>query len=292
MNTQELHIDGHKLVARALNPNTPGIPFILLHGITLSVNAWDTDAVLRQYGPCYSLSLPGHYPATMPPDFNKEMITPEMIGQVLGQAIKRLVGETPVVLVGHSTGGFAALATAAVFPALARGIVCLGAFARGKWTGVYGMSQTLARHSSVGRLLSRTTFKVVMSNPFLYRLGWHTVANSRSLNAYPERSALLESTYQNAKHIDMDSVIDYFSVMPDIDISPLLKQITAPTIAITGDKDPVVPPEQSKLIAATIPNGQAVIVKGGGHFLFFETPDEYNTILNNWLQKLIITGGS
>jgi pimeloyl-ACP methyl ester carboxylesterase len=36
----------------------------------------------------------------------------------------------------------------------------------------------------------------------------------------------------------------YFRRMPDIDITPLLPRITAPTLALTGDADPIVRPRR------------------------------------------------
>jgi hypothetical protein len=63
--THEMQIEGHKLVALSFNPNTHGPPIVLLHGITTSVHLWTPDqtSLFVERGPCYALSLPGHYPA-------------------------------------------------------------------------------------------------------------------------------------------------------------------------------------------------------------------------------------
>ena len=151
--THKMQVEGHKLVALALNPDTPGQPIILLHGISHSIYVWVTDTIFLEHGPCYALSLPGHYPAAFPPNFGKEMITPEMIAHALTDAIRQLVGEQPVLLVGHSTGGFAALDTAAHTPEIAQRVISLAGFVQGKWYGLYGMQQWMARHGPIGKLI-------------------------------------------------------------------------------------------------------------------------------------------
>jgi pimeloyl-ACP methyl ester carboxylesterase len=69
MNHTRLNVANHSLAAICLNPGTPGEPVILLHGITGSISFWQTKpaAYLLAVGPCYALSLPGHYPATAQP---------------------------------------------------------------------------------------------------------------------------------------------------------------------------------------------------------------------------------
>jgi proline iminopeptidase len=73
--------------------------------------------------------------------------------------------------------------------------------------------------------------------------------------------------------------------MPDIDISDKLPSIEAPTLVMTGNKDPIVPPAQSRLIARKVPRADFVEIKGGGHLLFAENPTEYNQTLNDWLRQ-------
>jgi pimeloyl-ACP methyl ester carboxylesterase len=56
--------------------------------------------------------------------------------------------------------------------------------------------------------------------------------------------------------------------MPQIDILPQLPHIRAQTLVITGDRDPVVPPEQSYQIATLIKGAELVVLHGAGHLLF------------------------
>ena len=48
--------------------------------------------------------------------FRREELTAELIARLVMCTLHELVGDQPVILFGHSTGGFASLATAAQYP--------------------------------------------------------------------------------------------------------------------------------------------------------------------------------
>ncbi|MEM7035289.1 MAG: alpha/beta fold hydrolase, partial [Chloroflexota bacterium] len=132
----DLFIEGHKLVALAFNPYAAGPPIILLHGICSSVHYWTKELVdpFIEQGPCYALSLPGHYPAVLSSQFQQEELNPVTIARLLSKAIRQLFGKQKVVLVGHSTGGFAALSIGAFVPDMTKFIVRRPALAQAKPT--------------------------------------------------------------------------------------------------------------------------------------------------------------
>jgi pimeloyl-ACP methyl ester carboxylesterase len=282
-----LHVGGHKLVAVALNASdTPGHPVILLHGISGSVRFWGPDQIpaFLEQGPCYALSLPGHHPAAFSSDFQKEQLTAEMIGRVLAGAIFELVEGQPVTLAGISTGGFAALAIAVYTPELARRIVSISGFCQGRWTGMLGAYQWLVRHGVVGRAFFKAAYQIGRTNPGMYHYVWRIyAADVKALYAYPYFRACTDASYPDFKRLDLSSLADYFEVMPDIDICDLLPSINVPTLVLAGDCDPIVPPDQARLIGQLIPESDLVMINGGGHLLFAERSAEYQQALGDWL---------
>lgn len=286
----ELHIEGHKLVALSFNPATPGMPIILLHGICGSVYYWNSNllSLFVHQGPCYALSLPGHYPAMFRSTFKQKDLTAETIARLLTTAIHKLVGWQPVILVGHSTGGFAALAMAAHDPNLAHSIISIAGFAQGQWIGALGTSQKLVRRGLTGNFLFKLGFKLNLSTRSLHRVSLRVfTANPRKLFAYPHLEAAINAYFPYIRRLDLEAIMKYFAVMPDIDISPLLPGIIAPTLALTGDQDPTVPPAQSYLIAQKVPQADLAILKGSGHLPFFETPTEYQYAVRTWLRQQV-----
>ena len=48
--------------------------------------------------------------------------------------------------------------------------------------------------------------------------------------------------------------------------------IRQPTLVLTGDDDPIVPPGNSGLLASLIPGSRLTVVPGGGHLMVFDSP--------------------
>lgn len=281
-------IEGHTLAALPLNPGAAGEPLILVYGITGSIATWQVNPMpcLLEQGPCYALSLPGHYPASFPPGFQREQLTAETLARIMAEAIRRLASERPVTLIGHSTGGFAILNIAARYPELARRVVSTAGFAHGRWTGFLGFYQRLVRTGALGTSLPKSVFKLAGASPKIVKAVMRVyAADGFALYANPDTAEALNCTLFNYQHLDLDAMAQYFTVMPDIDITSLLSQIQAPTLVIAGDRDPTVPPDESRAIASLVPKAELAIIQGAGHLSFLERPLEYQATLSTWLDK-------
>jgi pimeloyl-ACP methyl ester carboxylesterase len=284
----EINIEGHQLAATCLNPETPGEPVILLHGITSTTAFWQVNpaAYMLEIGPCYALSLPGHYPALAPAGFKQSELTAAGLVQLLDEAIRLLVGDSPVTLIGHSTGGFAALALAANRPAIARRVVSISGFARGRWTGILGLYQKAVRLGWPGELYFKLMYRMLMPGPALFRwaMRFYT-ADARAFYASPDLPEVIERTFPCFQRLDLNAMIRYFKNMPQIDITAQLERIQAQTLVITGDRDPIVPPAQADRIATLVNGAELAIIPGAGHLPFAERPLDYNNRLSTWLAK-------
>lgn len=281
-----LTIDGHRLAvwSRA----AAGEPIVLLHGITHNIFFWAPDRTFPPYGPCYSLSLPDHFPARGPA--GDRPLSAERYAELLSHAVAELTGGAPATLVGVSTGGFAALAIAARAPGLARRVVSISGFARGRWIGTFGTLQRLARGGPLGRAAFRATFDAYLRSPALARRlldrGWADTSPRRSLAAfagYPQFREVYEAMLPALFRLDHDAMLAAFAAFPDLDITPWLPRIAAPTLVICGDGDTVVPPEQSRLIAAGVPGARLLTVPGAGHLPHWEDYPRLRAELAAWM---------
>lgn len=63
-------------------------------------------------------------------------------------------------------------------------------------------------------------------------------------------------------------------------------EIEAPTLVITGDADVIVPHENSLNLAAKIPNATLRIIEGGSHTFFIERPEEFNSVVIDFIKSL------
>jgi pimeloyl-ACP methyl ester carboxylesterase len=69
------------------------------------------------------------------------------------------------------------------------------------------------------------------------------------------------------------------AILENLDLTPILGRITAPTLVIGGADDRMFPPEHSRTIAALIPGAKLEIVEGTGHGLLFERADRVLELL-------------
>jgi pimeloyl-ACP methyl ester carboxylesterase len=62
-------------------------------------------------------------------------------------------------------------------------------------------------------------------------------------------------------------------------------RITAETLIVTGDKDQVVPMQNSINLANMIPNSRLEIIKNSGHLFFIEKAEKFNKIVTEFVQS-------
>lgn len=61
-----------------------------------------------------------------------------------------------------------------------------------------------------------------------------------------------------------------------------------PTLAIAGDSDPIVPPEQSRAICERAPKGDLDLLNGVGHLPMFERAQHYTEVIERWVEKIML----
>lgn len=74
-----------------------------------------------------------------------------------------------------------------------------------------------------------------------------------------------------------------FAAQEHFDVRDRLGEITAPTLIVHGDLDPLLPPSGAEQLAEGIPDAQLMLVPGAGHVLRSECPDEMNRVMRMFL---------
>jgi 3-oxoadipate enol-lactonase len=70
------------------------------------------------------------------------------------------------------------------------------------------------------------------------------------------------------------------------DSTPLLAQVSVPTLVITGAEDEMIPVEESRRMAEAVRGAKLVVIPAAGHLANVEQPDAFNTALNAFLTSL------
>ena len=66
-------------------------------------------------------------------------------------------------------------------------------------------------------------------------------------------------------------------------IEDKLPGITAPTLVVRGDKDPLVPQEWAEEVVRRLPKGELKVLPGLGHTINYTAPKEFVTALRPFL---------
>ena len=85
--------------------------------------------------------------------------------------------------------------------------------------------------------------------------------------------------------VDMHSFRRRFEGTMSFDVSDRLRELPVPTLVITGSGDRIVPPENSRRIAAEIPGAELVVIDDTGHVFFIEEAEEANRALLDFLAR-------
>ncbi len=242
-----------------------GAPIVLMHGWTADVHFWDDLAprlvadgwrVIR-----YDLRGHGRSPVRGPYDF-------EELSADLECLIAELQLERPV-LAGLSLGGFLSMIHAIRHPGTLRAVVLADT-----WTGPVPsdaeICETLPDVDSGPQELARW---------WAERRGGGATAVERdpALSAKRDRFASLSAA--GIRHA-IEACRDRASVHDG------LGAIDVPALVIAGEDEQVFLPAMHADMAARIPHGQLMVIRGAGHHSATDAPEDFAAIVRGFLTGL------
>ena len=111
------------------------------------------------------------------------------------------------------------------------------------------------------------------------------VVTPEFLREHPTRVARL-GLRSMARPTSLEVLREQLGAIGRFDASTRLQQITAPTLVITGDRDLLIPPENSRVLVRGIRGAQGVVVKNTGHCFFWEAPERAAGAIVDFLTSL------
>lgn len=282
-----LNIKGHHLVALEYNRHLDTIPVIFIHGIANSVYLWEAIQIpfVVDCLHWYSLSLPGHYPAKLPDDFKAKDLTPQMMAEVMAEAVYQLTGGKPALLIGYSTGGYAALCIAHHNPELIERMILLDGFANGVWGAGLRIPQIIANLKGIGSTLFTPSVKLTTFNLMLTRFVYNLVGTDlKAMAEHPKIDAVIQSNWETIRAGNPMQLYPYFRYMFHTDISDWLPEIKTDTLILHGDVDRVIIPKHADHMHEHLQNSRLQWIQDSGHLPFLERPVLYERYISDWLQ--------
>ncbi|WP_458318188.1 alpha/beta fold hydrolase [Mycolicibacterium brisbanense] len=175
------------------------------------------------------------------------------------QLIEHL-GVGPTHLVGRSMGGMIAQTVAARFPALTTTLTSLYST-----TGDPNLGQPA--RSTMAMLLSpppRNRLQAVQAH---LRMTAHLAGTAYPIDEVEEAAHAVETWNRTAGDGAAGMARQIQAIQASGDRTAELATITAPTLVINGDRDPIVAPSGGEATAAAIPYARHIVIPGMGHHL-------------------------
>jgi pimeloyl-ACP methyl ester carboxylesterase len=181
-------------------------------------------------------------------------------------------------ILGASFGGFVAQEFALAYPQMTRSLIlCCTSFG-----GPQHIPPPLSTLQAIASTRELNTEARVRENLLLAFSPGYLVKNQAEVEKIIEmRAANVVPEYVYLHQLQAALVFN---------ASARVSEISAPTLVITGDGDIIVPFENSRHLAARIPNSELVIIAGGSHTFFIERSDEFNRAVIEFIESIGTAG--
>lgn len=246
-----------------------GPAVLLLHGFPLDHTIWERQVDrLAAHHRVILVDLPGMGKSRPLPA--AEVPTIALIAeQVFALMDARKLGEAAVV--GHSMGGYIALAMAQMAPWRVTGLALVGTQA------LPDSPEARTRRIAMIRQMQEQGTGAV-AEAMLDKLFAPSLPADSPLRAQVD-AMIRRSSVQGLK-----AALLAMAHRPDMSAS--LYDIAVPTLILTGTEDQATPPERSEAMAEAIPDAELVRVPGAGHMLMMEAPEAVTEALERWLERI------
>jgi pimeloyl-ACP methyl ester carboxylesterase len=273
LSPQTIQIKGHAIFYVVKGE---GDPLLLIHGYGAGSWVWEKqmDILSRNYK-VYALDIIGYGFSDRP----RIEYTPETYIHFLRDFMDGL-GIERAALIGNSMGGGIAWAMAALFPKRVKRLILIDCVPPDVLNQVRNESFRILSvvkdipflpYLAIASRSKRSVKAVLQECLFDRRLITPTLLNRQwELIRFKGSTWVLYSTLKHAK--DTSKMGDYLSL------------INHPTLLIWGERDLVFPPSVGESLHQAIKGSKLHIIKRSGHIPMWETPEEVNQAILNFLK--------
>jgi pimeloyl-ACP methyl ester carboxylesterase len=241
-----------------------GEPLLLLNGIGGNIEMW-APLVRELHG---RQLIMFDFPGTG--ESSRSWLPPTMAHNAwLTRRIVRRLGFARVDVLGYSWGGFLAQQLAAQHPRTVKRLI-LAATSVGLG-GVPASPRVAAELLTRRRYTSRDHFAAVAPRIYGGRFRTDTTVADRE---FDHRSTSPPSRFGYSSQLA--AAMTFTAI-------PLLPLISAPTLIIGGDDDPIVPTPNAMLLALRIRHSTLRVIGGAGHLFLLDSPEEASGVINDFL---------
>lgn len=215
------------------------------------------------------------------------------LAEDLYQVLQEVVGETPVIIIGHSMGGMTIMRLAQSRPELF-GTQILGVALLCTSAG------EIANHSPIRGIPGRTFHRI--AEPLMAGLNRipELVAHGRRAGSdlgyvVTRRLAFgpdvppsyVDFASEMLAEIPLEVVADYFPAFEEVDEFRALEVLsTVPTVVVGGEDDVITPIEHTARIIDLLPKAEAIRVENCGHLGMIEKHEVFDDALDRLIDRV------
>jgi pimeloyl-ACP methyl ester carboxylesterase len=240
-----------------------GPALVCCHGFTTTSGFWrEQVAEFSRTHTLYLVNLPGH--GISPRPRNRQYSIAAFAQDI--EALFRHREIDIATLVGLSMGGTIAQRFALAHPELLSGLVLVGATPHG-----------LGEHVRIDNVLGAIEqYGVGKASQNVIE---HSFASGapRDLVEFAKQEVL-----QTPDFVAREAIVS----LNEADSREELGRIAVPTLVVCGDEDRITPLSESEKLANGIPHAELAVIRGAGHFPMLEKPQEFNSTLRQFLDRL------
>ena len=265
------YLDANGIKTRVLEAGT-GEPLILLHGTGGHIEAYAKNMKgLSEHFRVINIDMVGHgYTAKPDRQYGIDYYSEHLLGVIQALNLSK------VYLSGESLGGWVAAWFAAEHPEYVKAMVL-------------NTPGNVNNKPEVMKKLKDSTLKAVLEANYenvKTRLEWLMYDKSQVTEE------LIEARYNIYSQPSYQEAVHHIVCLQDLEIRKLYSwdpswcgKINVPTLLAWTDHDPTSTVEEAKPIQDMIPNSELVVIKDAGHWPQWEKPEEFNTVLIDFLLK-------
>lgn len=234
---------------------------VLLHGHGVGPSIW--DSLQAAFSPAYRILKPDF--STLTSHTSVEAYAEQLYSLLVASQVDRCV------LIGHSMGGYVALALAASHPERVAGLVLFNSTA---------FADPNTDEQRAKRDAAQTQLQTEGSAAFIEK----AVTSMFSKPDQQKKADLVRATVERYKTLPTEALLAGLqAIRARPDRSELLIDAPYPVLILEGRHDMAVPIERSQELNDKLPNAQLVILENSGHLGMLEEPEAAETALKQFL---------
>ena len=227
-----------------------GTPMVLLHGFPLDHHLWDDIAPLLEDN--FDLILPDLRGFGESTTVDLFYAMEDFASDVAG--LLDYLGIPKATIVGHSMGGYIALAFARLYPERVSGLGLVASHAAAD-----APERREGRYKSAAEVADKGIASVV----------------ELMTTKFTSDPRLQEAARQSMERQPPAAYIGALKAMAErVDSTPLLSSIQYPVVIVHGDADALVPIDRAREVKAAVPHAHLVEISGAGHMPMMEAKEE------------------